>query len=120
VKKEGKYGKFTKLCRPKCIFFAKVVSWEKVVITVVKKTSTNTWFLITDRNDVDIADSYSKRFTIEKLVQDLKSSALDIEKTQITNYNRVKRLVYRSAICHALMIFLGHFIKFTKKLFKSL
>jgi hypothetical protein len=100
--------------------FAEVVSWEKVVTIVVKTANQNTWFLITNRNHFGIADSYSKRFKIEKLFQDPKSSALDIEKTKIRNYKRVKRLVYLSAVCQSLMIFLGHFIKFTKKPFRSL
>jgi hypothetical protein len=47
--------------------FAEVVSWENVVTIVIKKANTNSWFLITNRNDVDIAYSYSKRFKIEKL-----------------------------------------------------
>jgi transposase len=97
-------------------FLTEVISWEKVVKFVIKITNNSTWFLIPNRNDLDIADNYAKRFKIEKLFQDLKSSAFDIEKTKIMKYDRVKRLVYLSAVCHALMVFLGHFIKFTKKL----
>jgi hypothetical protein len=72
VKKAGKYGKFTTLCRPKCIFFTELVSWEKIGTIVVKTANKNTWFLKTNRNGVDIADSYLKRFKIEKRFQDLK------------------------------------------------
>jgi hypothetical protein len=32
----------------------------------------------------------------------------------------MKKLFYSSAVCHALMVFLGHFIKFTERLLKSL
>jgi hypothetical protein len=61
-------------------FWAEVISWEKVVQFVVKTTNNRTWYLISNRNDVDIAESDSKRFKIERLFQDLISLAFDIEK----------------------------------------
>jgi hypothetical protein len=75
-------------------------------------------YLITNKNDIDIADNYPERCKIEKLPHNPKGFAFDIEKTKIRKSGRVERLLDLSAHCHALMVFLGNFVKFTQKTFQ--
>jgi hypothetical protein len=97
-------------------FWAEISSGKKFAKFGVKAKNKGRWFLITNRNDVDIADSGSKRNMIETLFQCRKSSAFDTDKTKIKKYDRMKRLLDLSAICYTLMVVLTHFIKLIKKL----
>jgi transposase len=76
----------------------------------------STWYLLTNLEKPEsIALMYESRFKIEKLFQDLKSAGYNIENTKIRKYDMVKRLIYLTCISHALMVFLGTFVKYCKK-----
>ena len=64
-------------------------------------------------------DFYEKRFKIEKLYQDYKSSGFNIEGNKIRKYDRFKRLLYCIALAHALSCFLGDLVCSVKNDFKK-
>jgi Transposase DDE domain len=54
---------------------------------------------------------YSKRFGIEKLFQDLKSSGFDLEQTKIRKYMRFKRLFFLCCLAYSRLLLLGELIE---------
>jgi hypothetical protein len=102
-------------------FRAKSVAWGEEKNLEVKTANGNTWYLVTSLENQEVTWMYESRFKIEKLFQDLKSSGFNIEDTKIRKYDRMKRLTCLACISHALLVFLGAFIKYCKKkLHKSL
>jgi hypothetical protein len=117
-----------KLCNfegQNCKLAAYVDRWKRhTTICVNTKKDQNeqasTWFLVTNLDVAnasgsnvsaeDVVDIYEKRFKIEKLFQDLKSSGFDVEKSKIKKYDRAKRLLYCIALAHALTTFTGFFL----------
>jgi hypothetical protein len=110
-----------------CKLEAYVDRWKRPITICVntekdQNEQASTWFLVTnlDASGVDVSaaeivDIYAKRFKIEKLFQDLKSSGFDVEKSKIKKYDRAKRLLYCIALAHALTTFTGFFYSNKKK-----
>jgi hypothetical protein len=110
-------------------FEAKVPSWNNVkrYFTIKASEEENNpnsnaktiWYLIGNNKELDAFEIYSKRFKIEKIYQDLKSSGYDIEKTKIKKYDRFKRLLYIATLAHCLTCILGDIIQKTKNNIKK-
>jgi transposase len=100
--KDGEAKKLKEYKEKNCFFQGEVVRWSKDVYFAVKTKNNATWYIATNVANPEVAALYEDRFKIEKLFQDLKSSGFDIEKTKIRKYDRVKRLLYLSGLCHAL------------------
>jgi hypothetical protein len=62
------------------LFQAEIISWEKIGKFMIKTTDNDTWYLITNRDNIDIADNYTKRFKIENFSRIEKEFAFDINK----------------------------------------
>jgi hypothetical protein len=100
-------------------FEAYVQSWKRNVQIDIQTENNETWYILTDLKNKGIADIYSRRFKIEKVFQDMKTSGYDIEKTKIRKYDRFKRLLFVLSIAHTIATFLGFFVKYCKKNFKN-
>jgi hypothetical protein len=110
-----------KLCNfegQNCTLNAYVDKWKKSMSIYVNTEKdqhghTSTWFLVANLDVADIAnivDIYAKRFKIEKLFQDLKSSGFDIEKSKVKKYDRIKRLLYCIGLAHVLTTVAAFFL----------
>lgn len=91
----------------------KMISWKKDIRVFVSEKDGQTWYLITNIPDINLAqavDMYKKRFKIEKTFQDLKGSGFDIENLKIKKYDRFKRMTFCSIVAYSLMILTGDFI----------
>jgi transposase len=96
-------------------FAAKVPAWKREARFAISSQDDDTWYIATNLATTGIAETYAKRFKIEKLFQDIKSSGFDIEKTKIRKYDRFKRLLCLVFLAHAITTFVGFFVKFCKK-----
>ena len=56
-------------------------------------------------------EQYVKRFNIEKMFQDQKSSIFNVEDTQIKKYSKFKKLYYVVNLVQAIMMLMGHFVE---------
>ena len=88
-----------------------VESWKECVTFEISTKADSTWFLLNGTKNLDAVALYEKRFKIEKLFQDIKSSGFDIEKTKIRKYDRFRRLLYCVAISHLFIVVLGNFLE---------
>jgi hypothetical protein len=71
------------------------------------------WYIFTSLKQelfVDIVKQYSKRFHIEKMFQDEKSSGFDIENSRIERYDRYKRMLFCVYMAQMLLMFIGDYI----------
>jgi hypothetical protein len=100
-------------------FKATVLSWKKELNFHVRTKNGETWYIVASSDKAGCAEVYERRFKIEKLFQDIKSSGYNIEKTQIRKYERVKRILYTILAGHAISTFFGVFIKSVKKNYPS-
>ena len=90
-----------------------IKSWKKNFTIIRNSKEDKTWYLLTnmDTNDSKTNPAtYAKRFKIEKLFQNLKSSGFDIEKSKIKKYDRFKRILILSCFAHSITVLLGKFI----------
>ena len=91
-----------------------VPAWKDNSNIIVRLSSGKLWYLATD---IDVSErreiitTYRRRFKIEKCFFDQKSNGFNIEKTRITKYDRVKRLIFSICIAQALMLFIGDILK---------
>jgi len=79
-----------------------------------KEEHENRWSIFTnlENNTFDeIVKQYGKRFTIEKMFQDEKSSGFNIEISKINSYSRFKRLLFCTYVSQAIRMFVGDWIK---------
>ena len=91
-----------------------VPSWNRDADIIVKKKGDAIWYLCSNIKEIDrraVAREYERRFKIEKLFQDQKSSGFNIENTKIRKYDRLKRLLFCTCISQALMLFTGDILK---------
>ena len=58
-----------------------------------------------------VIKQYVKRFNIEKMFQDQKSSLFNIEQTQVRKYSKFKKLYYIVNLVQAIMMLMGNFIE---------
>jgi hypothetical protein len=81
---------------------------------VSKELNNNEWYIVTSliKNEYkEIIHWYEKRFNIEKMFQDEKSSGFDFEISKIKKYSRFKRLLFCIFFSQALLMFIGNFIE---------
>jgi hypothetical protein len=91
-----------------------VPAWNRTVTIIVRRKGEAIWYLYSDMNNIDrneIVREYARRFKIEKLFQDGKSSGFNIEKTKIRKYDKLKRLLFCMCTAQALMLFVGDILK---------
>ena len=118
----GKYDGDTKLIRNLLESPGKkriaVKKWKKDLDFYLKKQDENEWFMVSNLPDIDeegCAKLYEKRFKIEKIFQNLKSSGFDIEASKITQYSKFKRLLFCCFLCYNVMILTGDYINRKKQ-----
>lgn len=94
-------------------FNAFVPHWNKNCDFEIHTKNDSTLFLLynTTQNPIEL---YEKRFKIEKLFQDEKSSGFDFENTKIEKFDRFKRLLYLISLAHFLIVTLGNFLETCK------
>jgi len=91
-----------------------VPAWKDSSNIIIRHSSGKLWYLATDIDVLErekIVTIYRRRFKIEKCFFDQKSNGFNIEKTRITKYDRVKRLIFCICIAQALMLFVGDILK---------
>ncbi len=106
-------GIMTDVLKQDGVYNCHIKSWQKNFIIVRHSKEDKTWYLLTNISveaSAQAAIIYAKRFKIEKLFQNLKSSGFDIEKSKIKKYDRFKRIVFLSCFAHSITVLLGKFI----------
>jgi hypothetical protein len=84
--------------------------WDQNIIIETTTSHDSTWFLVKSSTELNGKEIYQKRFKIEKLFQDSKSSGFNIEENKIKKYDRFKRMLYCCHLSHLLLTLLGNFI----------
>jgi hypothetical protein len=84
--------------------------WQQNVYIETCTSKGSTWFLVKSSPELNGKEIYEKRFKIEKLFQDSKSSGFNIEANKIKKYDRFKRLLYCCHLSHLFLTLLGNFI----------
>lgn len=83
------------------------------LIMSFQDSSVQGWYLLTSLKEasfLELVKEYSRRFHIEKMFQDEKSSGFDIEKSRLEKYDRYKRLLFCVYTAQMLMLFIGDYI----------
>jgi hypothetical protein len=88
-----------------------IKKWQKDCIFETTTNKGSTWFLLKSSTNLNGKEIYEKRFKIEKLFQDSKSSGFNIEKSKIKKYDRFKRIFYCSVLSHMFSVILGNFLE---------
>lgn len=91
-------------------FSAQVIKWKKNLKFEIKTSENSTWFLATNLENTEVSAIYEKRFGIEKLFQDQKTSGFNIERTKIRKYDRFKRLYFTVCFAQVIVVVLGDYI----------
>jgi hypothetical protein len=84
------------------------------------KAGNSTWHIISNLGEAMTKSVYEKRFKIEKLFQDWKSSGFDIEKTKLNGCKEIKRLIFFVGLSHAIASLFGHYLRDIKKKFRGI
>lgn len=116
IKTHIKQGVAEKILTEDGVYSCHIKSWKKDYKIVRHSKDDKVWYLLTNlsvNNGLDSADVYAKRFRIEKLFQNLKSSGFDIEKSKIKKYGRFKRMLFLSCFAHSILVLLGKFVNET-------
>jgi len=95
------------------VYSCHIESWKKAYKIIRHSKDAKVWYLITNLcsgSSSQYAEVYAKRFRIEKLFQNLKSSGFEIEKSKIKKYDRFKRILFLSCFAHSILVLLGKFI----------
>ena len=87
-----------------------VNAWDQNIIIETCTSNNSTWFLVKSSAELNGKEIYEKRFKIEKLFQDSKSSGFNIEANKIKKYDRFKRLLYCCHLSHLFLTLLGNYI----------
>lgn len=93
------------------IYLAKSGKRTRLVMSFQDKSQG--WYILTSLGKagfVDLVAQYSKRFHIEKMFQDEKSSGFEIEKSRLEKYDRYKRMLFCVYLAQMLMLFIGDYI----------
>ena len=90
-----------------------LIKWKLNTRLITNKKNNSIWRLFTSLNDENnfVIEQYVKRFNIEKMFQDQKSSIFNIEETQIKKYSKFKKLYYVVNLVQAIMMLMGHFVE---------
>jgi len=86
--------------------------WETRLVS--KELDGNKWYIATSLRKAEhkqIINWYEKRFNIEKMFQDEKSSGFNFENLKITSYSRFKRLFFCLSLAQAILMFVGNSIE---------
>lgn len=86
-------------------------NWHADQDVWVKSEGDSRWVIVSNVAESDAVEIYEKRFKIEKLFQDLKSSGFDIESSKIRKYDRFKRMAVLCMIAHSLLVFIGYCVR---------
>ncbi|MBU6140638.1 MAG: transposase [Proteobacteria bacterium] len=108
-KTEENLSEFDQTNHPNLNLYIK--KWQKDCIFETTTDKDSTWFLLKSSADLNGKEIYEKRFKIEKLFQDSKSSGFDIENSKIKKYDRFKRIFYCSVLAHMFSVILGNFLE---------
>lgn len=88
--------------------------WETRLVSKASKDKNEEWYIITSLEKMEyqeIIDWYEKRFGIEKMFQDEKSSGFHIESSRMIKYSRFKKLFFCLFFSQSLLMFIGNFIE---------
>ena len=90
-----------------------IPTWKMETRLITNKKEGKIWRLFTSlkEDNSSIISQYVKRFNIEKMFQDQKSSLFDIESTQIKKYSKFKKLYYIVTLTQAIMMLIGYLIE---------
>jgi transposase len=113
IKTDGEQGIAEKILTKDGVYSCHIKSWDRAYKIVRHSKDDKVWFLLTNlsiNNGLDGAEVYAKRFRIEKLFQNLKSSGFDIEKSKIKKYDRFKRMLFLSCFAQSILVLLGKFV----------
>lgn len=90
-----------------------IPSWNMKTRLITNKKQGQIWQLFTSlkKDNSSIISQYIKRFNIEKMFQDQKSSLFQIESTQIKKYSKFKKLYYIVMLTQAIMMLMGYLIE---------
>ena len=93
-------------------YLVEIITWEKTVKVYKNKQQGQEWYIVSnlELSHQEGVANYAKRFRIEKLFQDLKSSGFNLEKSKIIKYDRFKRLLFICCLAYSLMLLLGNWI----------
>jgi hypothetical protein len=95
IKYKNQQGLKSKILKGKGKYEVEIISWDKTITLL--RNEQQVWYIVTTLTEMEQEEGikqYSKRFGIEKLFQDLKSSGFDLEQTKIRKYLRFKRLIF--------------------------
>lgn len=109
----GKQGITEDIISNDGIYSCHITAWHKTYNIVRHSKNDKVWYLLTNLriyNSLDCAEIYTKRFRIEKLFQNLKSSGFTIENSKIKKYDRFKRMLFLSCFAHSMLVLLGKFV----------
>ena len=90
-----------------------VTKWDKSYDFYLKTKDDKEWFMVSNIKNMDeeeCATLYAKRFKIEKIFQNFKSSGFDLESSKIDEYSKFNRLLFCCSLCYNLLILLGKHI----------
>ena len=90
-----------------------VTKWKLNTRLITNRKDNKIWRLFTslNKNNNLVIEQYVKRFNIEKMFQDQKSSIFQIEQTQIKKYSKFKKLYYIVNLVQAMMMLMGYFLE---------
>ena len=93
-----------------------ISSWQMNTRLITNKKKGKIWRSFTSlteetEENKSVIEQYIKRFNIDKMFQDQKSSLFNIEQTQIKKYSKFKKLYYIVNLVQAIMMLMGHFIE---------
>lgn len=110
IKHGNQEGIMSKVITENGKFEVKILSWGKTVTLLRNEEKGQVWYLATSLKEADLAEgikNYRKRFRIEKVFQDLKSSGFGLEETKIKSYSRFKRMFFLCCLAYSLMVLQG-------------
>jgi hypothetical protein len=113
IKTDGRQGIAEKILTKDGEYNCHIKSWKKNYNIIRHSKGDKTWYLLTNmitNKGLGCAAAYAKRFRIEKLFQNLKSSGFDIESSKIKKYDRFKRMLFLSCFAQGILVLLGKFI----------
>ena len=103
-------GIMSKVLKRNGKFSVDILAWNKTVTLVRNKIKKSVWFIVTNLtliNQQEGIEGYARRFAIEKIFQNLKSSGFNLEHSKITDYARFKRLLFLCCLAYSLLFLLG-------------
>jgi hypothetical protein len=113
IKINGKQGIASKILTEDGVYPCYIEAWKKNYTIIRHSKDDKIWYILTNLSNskaLEVAEIYKKRFRIEKLFQNLKSSGFDIEKSKIKKYDRFKRMLFLSCFAHSMLVLIGKFV----------